>query len=126
MNIEMLVTASIVIIGWLVAHLLTQHRERVGKRQDKRTEYLINAYRKLESSANRDATRETANNIESAIADIQLFGNEKQINFANEFSKSLTGKGPASLDNLLIQLREDLRKELKLSKVPRKISYLRI
>ena len=78
MNIEILVTASIVIIGWLVAHLLTQHRERVGKRQDKRTEYLINAYRKLESSANREATREMANNIESAIADIQLFGNEKR------------------------------------------------
>jgi len=126
MNIEILVTASIVIIGWLVAHLLTRHRERIGKRQDKRTEYLINAYRKLESSANRDATREMANNIESAIADIQLFGNEKQINFANIFSKSLAEKGPASLDNLLIQLREDLRKELKLSKVPREISYLRI
>lgn len=126
MNIEILITALIVIIGWLVAHLLTQHRERIGKRQDKRTEYLINAYRKLESSANREATREMANNIESAIADIQLFGNEKQINFANVFSKSLTEKGPASLDNLLIQLREDLRKELKLSKVPRSISYLRI
>jgi len=127
MDNKILITASIVIIGWVVAHLLTQYRERNGKRQNKKTEYLINAYRKVESSTNRKkVTRKMANNLESAIADIQLFGNEKQIKLAFDFSKALAKNEFSPSDNLLIQLREDLRKELKLSRVSREISHLRI
>jgi len=53
MNTEIIVTSLIVIVGWVVAHLLTQYRDKLSKRQIKRTEYLITAYRKLENSANR-------------------------------------------------------------------------
>ena len=126
MKTETLITTVIVITGWLIAHLLTQHRERTKKRQDKRVEYLITAYRNLEASANCDSTPEIDKRIESAIADIHLFGNEKQIELAIIFSNAMANTGPASLDDLLLQLREDLRKELKLSKVPRKLNYLRI
>jgi len=54
---------------------------------------------------NPKVSQELINNIESAIADIQLFGTQKQIELANDFSKGLAIKESANLDNLLITIK---------------------
>jgi hypothetical protein len=54
---------------------------------------------------------------ESAIADIQLFGNAKQIELAQNVAKQFASQGSVSCDNLLEELRKDLRAELDLEQV---------
>ena len=73
-----LIGALVVAVGWWVAHQSELNRDRIAKRRDLRVKYLIDAYRSLESSSNRRPSLPAASEIESAIADIQLFGTPGQ------------------------------------------------
>ena len=55
--------------------------------------------------------------MESAIADIQLFGSSRQAALAFEFAQSCAGAEPASALDLLRELRADLRHELGLEQL---------
>ena len=46
-------TVIVVFIGWFVVHLLNAYRDRRNKRREIRVQYLIEAYRKIESAAQR-------------------------------------------------------------------------
>jgi len=123
------------IVGGLVVHLLTSRRDRLNKRRDKRIDYLIQAYRRFESCAHRQwsednkvAAAEVAavmSELESAVADIQLFGSSLQVKLAQDFSRQFAGQRGASFDKLLDDLRSDLRAELDLEAVPQGILHLR-
>jgi len=79
------------------------------------TQYLLEAYRRLEMAANRDDyTVELKIAFESALADIQLLGSNIEISKAIEFMKAHASKKGATIDQLLCQLRNDLREELEL------------
>ncbi len=125
MDMKILITIWITIIGWAISYFLSRRKELLSRRSDKRVDYLISAYRNLESSANREQTNEIRDKIENSIADVHLFGTEKQIKLANDFSKSISETGEGSYHELLLQLREDLREELKLSRSNIEINYLR-
>lgn len=86
------------------------------KNIDIKTEFLIDAWLKLEDASNRDDSSKN-NLVEEAIAKIQLFDNSKQIELSREFVEGIRDKTGASLLPLLMELRQDLRLELKLSKV---------
>lgn len=120
------VTAAVVIVGWYVAHYLTGKRDQTNKRRDLRVQYLIEAYRRLESAGNRPLTQEVAPEFEKAVADVQLFGTRKQVELARTFALGFAKNGTHSLDPLLNELRQELRKELNLESVPANITYLRI
>jgi hypothetical protein len=64
--------------------------------------------------------------IESAIADIQLFGSARQVALAESFAKEFASRRSTSLDGLLAELRDDLRKELELEPIGHSIISLRI
>lgn len=64
--------------------------------------------------------------LESAIADIQLFGSDRQISLAHKFAGNFVKNKHALLDEFLNGLRCDLRKELRLPATPEKIKHLRI
>ncbi|GBQ21921.1 hypothetical protein AA12717_1038 [Gluconacetobacter sacchari DSM 12717] len=82
------------------------------------TQYLLEAYRRLEISANRDSkTEEQTIDFESAIADIQLLGSVEQISETVKYLKSHASNGRATIDQVLCSLRNDLRKELNLSEI---------
>jgi tRNA A37 threonylcarbamoyladenosine dehydratase len=89
---------------------------------------LIESFRRLEGSSNRFYQHDSqyARDYEAAIADIQLFGTAKQIELAQILITDHLSKGSASCDELLEELRRDLRKELDLESVPRKRMYVRI
>src|SRR6267378_2161748 len=120
----LLVTTVIAICSWFIGHGLTTRRDRANKRRDERIGYLIDAYRRLESCAQRHGSIQFAT-LESAIADIQLFGTPCQVElvqgFALEFAKNRT----AQADDLLKDLRRELRTELGLETVPDRILHLR-
>ena len=126
MNYEGIITVLIAIIGWFIVYHFEKRRDHLNKRRDLHLQYLISAYRNLESASNRELTSTTASELESAVADIQLFGTANQVRLARGFATSFAQAGKASLDELLEELRRDLRAELQLDEVPRAMKFLRV
>jgi hypothetical protein len=116
----------ITIIGWIIVYFLDKKRDEKNKRKEIRVNYLIEAWRLLESASNREDNK-LNKNLEAAVADIQLFGNRKQIELAKELADKLSESGGhAYINSLLSELRTNLREELKLEKVHSKLTHLRM
>ena len=110
-----------------MVHRLSAARNRANKRRNLRIQYLIDAYRRLETASNRAGSiANYAKEFESAVADVQLFGTPEQVLLARTFALDFASHGTAALDPLLNSLRNDLRCELKLPPVEDHITYLRI
>lgn len=125
-NNEFAATVITVLLAFF-AYWSTLKRDRLSKKRDLRTQYLIEAYRRLESAGNcSDQTPEVARSLESAVADIQLFGSREQVTLSRAFALEFSANGHASLDALLESLRTDLRNELDLGDAGSQITYLRI
>ena len=123
--LPLLITTIVAIGGWFVIHRLSQNRERTNKRRDMRVQYLIDAWNILENASNRTDNLHV-NELEKAIAAIQLFGSRRQIDLALKFADEFSKEGKASLDKLLEDLRFDLRKELRLEPISKNYHSLRI
>jgi hypothetical protein len=121
----LLITTAIAVAGWFVGHALSARRDRINKRREQRIGYLIEAYRRLETCANRGDQME-ASKFESALADIQLFGTPRQVDLVQALIADFAAGGGATMDDLLRDLRRDLRAELRLQSVPDRILHLRI
>lgn len=122
--LQLLVTAIVAFGSAYLAHRLSASRDRLNARRERRIEFLIDAYRKLEFIGNRSSI-EDAGPIEKAIADIQLFGSAKQVQSAQTFALEFAATRSAYLNRLLEELRKDLRKELQLEEVPAQLVFLR-
>jgi hypothetical protein len=122
----LLLTTIVAILGWFAAHRLAADRDRSNKRRELIVGYLIEAYRRMESCSNRRGRSFDASAVESAVADIQLFGSPEQVRLVQDFAEQFVATGSASLDDLLAALRQDLRSELSLERVPPSVKYLRI
>jgi hypothetical protein len=112
-----------------MAHWLRRdHSKRqVVQRRELRTQYLLEAYRRLEGAGNRkEPNRNDAKALESAVADIQLPGSAEQAHLARHFAVEFARTGQASLDPLLEALRLELRRELALPPLDEGITFLRI
>lgn len=101
-------------------------RDQTNKRRDLQVQYLIEAYRRIERAANRPKDFNNNIELESAIADIQLFGTAQQVRLAEKFAFDIANNSNASTDELLVNLRDELRRELKLEVVNPEITYLRL
>ena len=123
-----IIGAVIVIAGWPVVHYFNLRRELAAEKRKLRVSYLIEAYRRIEDAGNRPLKKgsKQLDNMETAIADIQLLGTPHQVllvqNIVVEFAKN----GSSSFDPILISLRRDLRKELELEEVNDTLKFLRV
>ena len=124
--IPLLITTLIAIGGWFIGHRLAAARDRANKQRELRVQYLIEAYRRLVKAGNHPELYKIADEIESAVSDIQLFGTQEQITKIQKFTKEMSTQQHARLDDLLADLRTDLRQELNLPKVEGKFWWLRI
>jgi hypothetical protein len=125
--LTILTSVVLAFLGSLLAYVTTIRRDRVAKRRDLRTQYLLEAYRRLEGAGNRaEPSTDAVKALESAVADIQLLGSVEQAVIARAFALEFAKNGTAPLDPLLESLRSDLRKELSLPAVKEGIVYLRI
>ena len=120
-------TAIIAIAGWFIVHDLSVQRDINNKLRDLRIEYLINAYSRLANASMRmpEPGSQYFRDMESAMADIQLFGTQSQIEQAKHFMDEFQKTGKASMDTLLNNLRNDLRKEMKLSDIKTNVKWFR-
>jgi len=126
--IPLLITTAIAILGWIVGHRLNIARDRAAKHRDLRLQYLIEAYRSLENFAGRHPPFSSGHveALEKAIADIQLFGSQSQIDSLNKVFTEKRITGEADLNEIINQIRADLRKELGLPKLTGLVTWLRI
>jgi len=83
-----------------------------------RIDYLLAAYRSLERASNRAMGDNERQQVEAAVADIQLLGSAGQVKLAAEFAKRIAAEGTAGTEPLLQDLRSSLRRELLLEPVP--------
>ena len=61
--------------------------------------------------------------LEAATADIQLFGTESQIREVKAFLQQWEAQNRGDLDDLLRDLRDDLRRELRQPPVPGNVQW---
>ena len=103
-------------VAAVLAHRLTSRRDAANRRSELRIQYLLDAYRTITDTANRPLEEGTtgARTFEQSLADIQLLGSSEQAEMATDIAKSMATDGGASMDDLLLSLREELRSELGL------------
>lgn len=101
-----LLSACVVIAGWIIAHRQEMERDKKAKQRDLRVDFLINAYRTLEFASNRDPSDsdEYMHSLSRAIADIQLFGTSEQINLAQQLAREMSATRSANSGPLLENL----------------------
>lgn len=122
---QLFVTFVVAALGWFFAHYFSARRDLSNERRKIIVSYLLEAYRRLEAAAHASDQKSKRNQVESAIADIQLFGSPQQVRMAADFARTISSEGGASMDALLLNLRNSLRAELKLEGVDGKIFHLR-
>lgn len=103
------------LVGLFVGHFLATRRKAVGRRREIRIDYLVGAYRKLERGSTPTSDLYSAGDFESAIADIQLLGNVSQVVLAHRFCEAASSGDGSLLQELLEDIRLELRNELQLS-----------
>jgi hypothetical protein len=121
-------TVIVAMVGWIVVHRLNAERDLKNNRLALRTQYLLDIYRKLERSCGKAVTREMADEIEIALADLQLLGSADQVRMALQYiaahgSRELSG---INVGPIMEAIRSSLRKELGLEPVAEPVSHLRL
>ena len=122
--IPLLVTSLISIVSWGAIHFLSKQRDVLNKKKEIRIKYLIDTFRRLESASDRKVA--INKDLESVMADIQLFGSKEQIKLAQKFISEMAQNQSSCTSYLLESLRDDLRRELMLDKISDKFLFLRI
>ncbi|GAB1235466.1 hypothetical protein UT5_18610 [Ferrigenium sp. UT5] len=81
-------------------------------------QHLIDAYKILtQEIGRRDATVESITKLENLLSEIQLFGSRKQVDLARKLSNQTAQEGVSTIDPLIEDMRDTLRKELGLELV---------
>lgn len=126
-NVAHLVTVGVALGGWFAVHRLTAWRDRINHKRKMQTDFLVKAFQGLSNAANRPPTPggQHFRDMESAVADIQLFGSKAQIELVEKFTREFEETKQASLDPLLNSLRKDLRKELGYEQINSNVRWFR-
>jgi len=120
---KILITVVLAVFGWLIAHKLTSVRDLKNKKREIRINFLLDAYRKLERSIHKE---KIGRDFEEAISDIQFLGTPPQVNMAKRIAADFAQNGQVDLDELLIDLRDSMRRELELEKIDERFTWVRI
>ena len=124
--LQVMVSALVALAVVTATHVLTVYRDRRNRRQEQRIGYLVSAFRGLAKANNHPRLHEVADDVEQAIADLQLFGTPKQIQLARQFATDLGTTQVADLYELLNELRNNLRQELGREPVVGNVVWLKI
>ncbi len=108
----------LVFVGWIVGHQQASKRDVRQKRREIRVRHLREAYLKLAKACDsKDGAAKHIVDIQAAFNDIQLFGDPKHIDSLKKFISEVNAGENASLNDLLAELRDEIRVHLKLSKI---------
>ncbi len=121
MEMKLYVTVALAIIGWWLGHYLSQRKDRKNRKHDIRTDYLRNTYNELSRLRSYSKVwdiKEVGESLIKVLSNIELYGSEEQIVLVKSMADEITKDGRLPSINCLINdLRDDLRKELGLGKI---------
>jgi hypothetical protein len=119
------IPAVVAVAGWFLAHWLTSRRDVVVRKREARVKALEVAYLRLANSSHRSfgATEITA--LELFVSEIQLYGTPRQIAMMQSLVEAAKKGGYIPFDQLLIDLRDTIRSELRLERVEGDVWWLR-
>lgn len=132
--VKVAIGVVITVAGWIVGHYFNTRRDAAENRKKMVTGYLVDAYRKLNALAcvlvsSAKGVPSLAEDINSAVGDVQLFGTPKQIRLVKDIAEHMarTRYVPGEqLTELLHDLRDALRTELDLDAIDAPIAHLHI
>ncbi|MDB5133028.1 MAG: hypothetical protein JWR02_2777 [Mucilaginibacter sp.] len=125
-DLKILITIAIAVFGWIVAHRLNSIRDRSLKRRELITNHLITAYKILTIDiTQREPSLERDLKLESVIAELQLFGSDRQIMLTKKLADDINKLAEFSMDELINDLRNALRVELGLSMIKDNVRWIR-
>jgi hypothetical protein len=124
--LQVIVSALVAFAVVTLTHLFTSFRDQKNRRQEQRISYLITVFRALRKANHHPRLYEIADELEQAVADIQLFGTPEQIVLVQKFANELGTTQTAEMNDLLRNLRDNLRQELRANPVSGRVVWLRI
>jgi hypothetical protein len=80
---------------------------------------------KLANAIQRPTTPEIATDIESIVSEIQLYGDKRLTDLTADLVNGYKAGGSVSYDPLLKELRDQIRKDLSLSKIESEVWWIR-
>jgi hypothetical protein len=123
---QILVPAGVALVVVALTHVFTSARDRENKRREQRISYLVGVFRALCKANNHPRLHEVAEEVEQAVADIQLFGTPEQVTLVQQFATDLGTKKSAEMNALLASLRDSLRQEIGAARTEGRVVWLRI
>ncbi len=126
MNSQVLIPALVAFSVVGLTHLFTSYRDRRNRRQEQRISYLVNAFRAFAKTVHHPRLYQVGQELEQAVADVQLFGTPEQVRLVQKFATELGTTQTADMDDLMNDLRNSLRSELGAKPVDGRYVWLRI
>lgn len=80
---------------------------------------------KLAMASNREHSPGVDRDIESFVAEIQLYGNQRLTDLTGELVEKFKAVGWVSYDSLLKELRDQIREELELPQIKGEVWWIR-
>ena len=111
------VTILLAVGGWAVAHFLSQRREIKQKKREVQVQYLKDAYIKLAEAVDKGSLEDNIKDIQESFNVIQIFGDESQIELIGKFIEEATAGRSPSIDELLKELRNEIRQQIGLKPI---------
>ena len=117
----------VIVLSGIVAYYQINKNNLKQKKKELILNYLIDSFRKLALAVQRPPAPNSPyfRDMESAVADIQLFGTKSQIESLTKCLKEWEEKNQADFNDLLDKLRKELRKELELTDIKESIRWFR-
>ena len=109
---------TVVVAGWFLVHWLNARKDLASRKREARLKALEAAYMRVATSSNRPITEKSADDLETFVSELQLYGTPRQIQLMSEIVEGF--KKPnniVSYDAILADLRDTIRKELNLEPV---------
>lgn len=125
--LKIVITVLTAAFGWFSVHYFNSRRDRSIKRKEIVTAHLINAYRVLTHEiTRRNLNKEKGEKLESVISDIQLFGSPDQVELAKKLAEDIISNDEFLMDELINNLKHDLRSQLGLEHIEGNVKWLRL
>jgi hypothetical protein len=113
-------------VGWVYVHRLNSARDLETRRREARLKALEAAFMRLATASNRTLTDPLMDQIETFVSELQLYGTPRQVELMGKLVEALRiPNNLAKFDELLIDLRDGIRNELRLEKLPPEIWWFR-
>ncbi|HYX29259.1 MAG TPA: hypothetical protein VE863_11895 [Pyrinomonadaceae bacterium] len=125
-TVQAIITVSVAVVGWAATYLLAMRHSRKTERRKSRIEFLMKTYKRiieLRVFAAQLNGEIIARSLCDITADIELQGTKRQTDLAAQAANELIRSGSlTALDMLAQDLLDDLRGNLRLTRVERQAS----